>query len=473
MGPAGEVIVRVRQVLVGVMALGVAACVAAQQAPSRTYKMLRWEEDWSWLSRQPPADKDAFDSVKFVELGDDWHFLFGGSARIRFESDDNKTLGASPFEDDDLTRVRGFLHWEIGRPQFRWFSEVRYSDTLGSDRPVSGTWRDDPDFQNFFLEGTFGSATKHPVSVRVGRQELLFGVERVVGPLDWSNTRRTWDGISVTAKTQRSKTVVFSVLPVEHEIHDIDSPEDHRIFSGVNWTFKANPANTFEAYAFGLHDSRNTFAGDDGAKDDVTLMTYGGRYVLDAKKGAWVDVEANVQDGNWGTNDVSAWSVTATAGYQWKDAAWKPKVTGGFDVATGDDDPKDGERGTFTQLFPTGHPWLGHLDLVGRQNVRSARARFEAQPLKGMKLDAALHRFWLEEETDALYDAGGAVLRAAPATTAGKDVATELDLWVSYTFAVHHTFAAEVARWWSGDFIEGTGSGKDVTWFWIGYEFKF
>ena len=34
-----------------------------------------------------------------------------------------------------------------------------------------------------------GGAT---VTLRGGRQDLLFGAQRLIGPLDWSNTRRTF-----------------------------------------------------------------------------------------------------------------------------------------------------------------------------------------------------------------------------------------------------------------------------------------
>ena len=144
-----------------------ATCLPADAA-GRKYKVLRWTEDWTWLETDMPADSDPFDSVKNVDLGGDWRFSLGGSFRLRAEADDNRTLGASSEEDSELFLFRSFLHWEFAYSnKFRWFSEVRYSDTFGEDRPVGAIFHDDFDFQNFFLEFRAAADTDHPVTFRV------------------------------------------------------------------------------------------------------------------------------------------------------------------------------------------------------------------------------------------------------------------------------------------------------------------
>ena len=39
------------------------------------------------------------------------------------------------------------------------------------------------------------------------------------------------------------------------------------------------------------------------------------------------------------------------------------------DIASGDDDPTDGDLETFNQLFPLGHAYFGYIDVIGRQNI--------------------------------------------------------------------------------------------------------
>ena len=66
------------------------------------------------------------DALKYSRLGGDWHLTFGGSARLRMESDWNKQLKGPPHETDDLARLRAYLNLEIAHAHdFRWYAEIR------------------------------------------------------------------------------------------------------------------------------------------------------------------------------------------------------------------------------------------------------------------------------------------------------------------------------------------------------------
>ncbi len=468
--------VMARSVLVVIVACMPAVLARAEgaKAPERRYLTLRFEEDWSWLATHASAEPDAFDAVKHVPVGESWSFLLGGSTRLRVESDDGKIVPAGVLEGDSLQRFRTFLHWELRhRNDFRWFTEVRYSGTQSTDRPIGGVWEDDPDVQNFFLEGTIGASTRHPVTIRAGRQELLFGGQKLVSPLDWSNTRRTWDGIAVIARTPRTRTTAFATRPVLKEKHDLDSPSDDVSFTGTTVQIRPKDGHAVEAFAWMLHDSSGKYVSEDaGSSTDVDRLTVGARY--EWKAGGWSgDVEAAWQSGDAENDDIRAHMASVSAGHQWAKAPGKPRASFGVDLASGDDSPTDGTAGTFDQLFPLGHAYLGHVDVVGRRNIRAARGQFEAWPAKGVKVEAAIHGFWLDQERDALFDAAGAALRRDATGKAGDDVGEELDVMVSWTFRRHHVVALEVARFWGGKFLERTGGAEDVTWGWLGYEFKF
>ena len=442
-------------------------------ASERRYQLLRFDEDWSFLDTKPPSTPDAFDAVKNVHLSDTWRFLLGGSIRERLEADDGKSLGG-PHATDEQLRTRLLVNWELRHGKdFRWFTEVRFSDTSLTDRPVSPLMEDDPDVQNLFFEGTFGAEGKHPVSVRAGRQELLFGSQKLVSPLDWSNTRRTWDGISVIARTVKTKTTFFATRPVVHEKHDFDSASDDVSFSGVTVVVRPMASQVVEGFAWLLHDSTGKYVSPvTGRHDDIDRQTWGARW--EWSHANWSgDVEAALQRGDAAGDDIRAFMATTSAGYQWKKASWKPRASFGLDHASGDDDPLDGDVGTFEAPFPLGHAYFGHVDLVGRKNIEAARAELELWPCKGVKIDASLHAFRLADAHDALYEAGNAVLRKDPTGAAGRDVGTELDVLATWNFRTHHVVGVEVSRFWTGDSFERTGAGPDVWWGWVGYEFKF
>ena len=96
-----------------------------------------------------------------------------------------------------------------------------------------------------------------------------------------------------------------------------------------------------------------------------------------------------VQTGSLGADSVQAW-----AGH-WQLRAGAPTrvplgLTGEYNYASGDADPTDGTRGTFDQLYPTGHDKYGLADQVGWRNIHHLRAGVELTPIKAVLLTAQL-----------------------------------------------------------------------------------
>ena len=52
----------------------------------------------------------------------------------------------------------------------------------------------------------------------------------------------------------------------------------------------------------------------------------------------------------------------------------------------GDSDPLDGTAGTFNQLFPLAHKYLGHADVLARQNLMAGFLEASVQPTDKLKL---------------------------------------------------------------------------------------
>ena len=144
----------------------------------------------------------------------------------------------------------------------------------------------------------------------------------------------------------------------------------------------------------------------------------------------------------------------------------------GFDFASGDDDPTDGDVGTFNQLFPLGHAFLGYIDAVGRQNIIDLHVTVGAWPVeKTIRVQADIHQFWLAEDDDALYSAGGGILRAG--TGSETDVGTEVDLTVLWNANRHTSVLAGYSHFFAGDLIDQTGPSDDIDFFYTQITFTF
>ena len=149
-----------------------------------------------------------------------------------------------------------------------------------------------------------------------------------------------------------------------------------------------------------------------------------------------------------------------------------PWGTVGFDYASGDDDPADSDIGTFDQLFPLGHAFNGYIDIIGRQNIIDLHGTIGFWPIvKKVSVKGDYHLFRLAEDTDALYNAGGGVVRSGGVNE--DDVGSEFDLTVTYTFDRHTTFWLGYSHFFAGDFIEVTGSSSDIDFVYLQAKYTF
>src|SRR5687768_9316055 len=127
---------------------------------------------------------EGFDSLGFTEARDDLYWL----SRFRF----NATVTPS--------KVLSF--------------QAQVQDARVAKKTVGPTGA--PFKAPFDLRTAFadvGSATG-PISARVGRQELVYGEQRLVGHVSWLNAARTFDAAKVTFRTKAFQVDAFGASVV-------------------------------------------------------------------------------------------------------------------------------------------------------------------------------------------------------------------------------------------------------------------
>ena len=118
----------------------------------------------------------------------------------------------------------------------------------GGPRPIN---RDELNIHQAFLDLAAG-----PLTLRLGRQELLFGAQRLVGPRDLFNVRLAFDAARLVYAEGRTRIDVFAARPVlpKPGIFD-DGPDTSQAFWGVYGTALRGRARTFDAYVLGIDRS--------------------------------------------------------------------------------------------------------------------------------------------------------------------------------------------------------------------------
>ena len=435
-----------------------------------TYSNLRYDDDLSYLTS---GGGDFFDPIKNIDLGGDWSLSLGGEFRYRLESEtDRAGFGAAARSTDSFSLFRFLLHADVKYGDaFRVFAQGITAFDEDRDLGRRGTDENMWDVQQLFFDVRL-LGEDLPLTLRVGRQELLYGSERLVSPLDWASVRRRFDAIKLFAHGETWDVDLWYAKPVPVRRNQRDRFEEQFDFWGAYATYKGIDGHGLDIYLFYVDDIRNTL-NPNGSVGDRGIYTLGSRFWGTTGDFDY-ETELSGQWGHWGPDRVRAWSWALDGGYTFSDATWKPRLGAGFDWSTGDDNPADGTVGTFDQLFPLGHAFFGYLDLVGRQNMTSVNVNLSAWPVEDkVQAGMAYHTFWLTENEDALYSASGAALRRDPMGRSASGVGSELDLTINWKICPHSSVLFGYSHFWNGSFITQTGVSDDPDLFYVQYALKF
>ena len=438
----------------------------------------RFNEDWSVLRGVDlGATDDFWDRLKFIPLTKDgsvW-LSFGGQAREREEYFRQFLFGNSQPEQSDaylLSRFRLSADLHV-TPYVRVFAEGKSSFAL--DRDLQGgrttAFVDEFDLLNGFADIMIPLSEQASATLRGGRQELIFGSQRLVGPGDFTQVPRTFDGGTASVRIADWTIIPFwtEAVPIVHKYRFNESTSDNTLF-GI---FSTGPLHVLpvnlDLYWLDADNATATFNGTTGRERRHTL---GGRtWSKIGATGLDFEVEGAAQFGTIGRGDIAASMATAVLGYAVPIASVSPRVYLEFDYASGDSKP-GGDVGSFNQLYPNGHSYLGYIDYIGRQNIMSPSAGLTTTPVRDLTLSLQQYVFWRASDRDALYSKSGGVLRPGTLTTA-RYVGAETDLLATYNFTRHLLGYAGYSHFFTGEFIRKTGPDKDSDFLYSAIQYTF
>jgi hypothetical protein len=229
-------------------------------------------------------------------------------------------------------------------------------------------------------------------------------------------------------------------------------------------------AGIADVYWLGYQNERSQFGDITGREDRQTigLRTKGG--IQDS--GVDYEMEFAYQFGDLDRARIFAFMLTGQVGYSFTSTRTKPLLYTNLDFATGDDDPSDDKIQTFNQLFPLGHAYLGYIDLVGRQNIIDWSGGLALSPAPKLRTTAAAHYFWRQNPNDALYNPGGAIVRAGDSGSS-KAIGLEIDLTLGYSFNEFVSLSGGYSHFFPGTFIKESGSSNSIDFLYFVFQVTF
>lgn len=351
-------------------------------------------------------------------------------------------------------------------PWLKFYAQGQDAREFDSDRPnVIGQIGAEGDDTFDLLEGWIEIGDpKTGLSFRGGRQKLSYGDQRLVGPLEWLNPSRTFDALKLkySGKTYTFDLFTSSVVPfVDSEFNQSDFTNSDsirdQIFSGAYLATQWIPFNkTTDFYAFHLNESH--------AAGDVNFVTLGTLWKGDPKKlkGWDYTAEMAVQLGTFEDKDLTAFAGHWEVGYNWLNHAWKPRLALQYNYGTGDDNAKDGDVGTFQNLFPTNHLFYGFMDTTGWANLHNPQINFSITPTAKLKLMVDYHLYWNAESTDSWYRVNGVTRVRGLNPGADTFRGSELDFTAIYKVNKNLALQAGYSVFFAGSFLEDTGASDNA-----------
>jgi hypothetical protein len=320
-----------------------------------------------------------------------------------------------------------------------------------SQVPDAPPYADTMDLRLGYVE--LGNRENKPFGLRVGRQELAFGEQRLIGHLNWTNTARSFDAVRATVRYGGYRLDAFAAAVVNLRNGEFDQRAPGNNLHGLYGAFeKLVPQATVEPYLLWRV-----------APGNVNFKVGGVRWAGKLPAQFDYSFEAATERGDAGRERMRAWAGHWLLGYSVMKARYAPRLIAEYNYASGDKDPNDGRRGTFDQLYPTGHDKYGLTDQVGWRNIQHLRGGLELKPSKKLLLTGSYHNWWLAQARDGLYNAAGALVVRSADGRAGRHVGQELDVQASYPMSKAIQTSVGLAHLFPGGFLKSTTPGRAYT----------
>jgi len=293
--------------------------------------------------------------------------------------------------------------------------------------------------------------------LRAGRQELIYGEERLIGAFGWDNVGRSFDAVRLRNRAGSWSNDIFWGRMVDVRRNGARARPGPQDLLGAYMTRETKGSSArLELYSLFLRDGLRA-SGEIGgtARETSRIETLGLRWVMKPKAKWRYSIENAWQFGRRGPDAHFAAIFAGSSGYQWG-GHWQPRLQIEYSFASGDNNPSDGKSREFNNLFPTNHPHYGYADLEGLRNLHNFRGTAAIALRPKIVLEVDYHRFFLAAQRGPWKSAGGRVLGVDTLGRFGRDVGQEVDLTLRLPVHSRLSFLAGYSTFFPGRFAANT-----------------
>ncbi len=352
------------------------------------------------------------------------------------------------------------------------------------------------------------------LSMKAGRQYVIFGNHSMFGHFDWANTGYSHDGIMMQYSTKafdsyfgwfrNSEADLSQAAPVGSLATNIagtggnDANRDADMFIFYN-QFKSLPGFLIEPYYilyknnYGSADNRAQGLGT-AKHSNQTRHNIGNR--IEMRKGNFDFINEIVyQFGQMGDAGgvnaaqnangqkknihINAWATRNWIGYTHYQSSWKPRIALNLDYASGDGRAQCNVNAgmaqncstanTFENMFPTNHIHMGYMDVQAWKNMLSPSANLQFRPTKDDHFEYWYTHLNLANAQDNWYRGAQGVYVWSKVGNTKKHIGQEHDFtWTHMFMDGKVAFQATYGHLFAGSYIqENLGKSNDQSWAYV------
>jgi hypothetical protein len=384
---------------------------------------------------------------------------FSGEERMRTEGYDNG--GFKPNNADYYLLQRLRLNMKI-QPA-RWLKIIVQSQDSreffkgGTPAPpYQDTW----DLRQAYAE--IGDMERGFVDLRVGRQEINLGEERLMGSSNWTNNARTFDAARLRLHHKKLRLDIFAASVVVVTVGQVGAVAPgsniYGLYGGLD---NVIPHSTIEPYLFWR--SQSDVKAQLGGAGTYDMKVPGVRWLGTLPRNFDYNTDIAFERGSVLKDSIDAWAGHWVLGYNAPALAFSPRFFAEFNYATGSASSKLGQRHTFDQLYATAHDKYGLSDQVGWKNIEHIRVGPEWKFRPRWSMSVRYSDYWLANAHDALYNTSNAVVAQMANGSAGRWVGQGLDVVSAIQVSKITTIGGGVSHIFPGTFLKMATPGLSYT----------
>jgi hypothetical protein len=431
----------------------------AQKLPA--FKTLRYDEDYSFLKSD--TIRSEYENLKYhpISNNSNSYLSIGGEIRYQYFNIKNEDWGDAPRDKDGFLFSRFLAHSDFhAGNNFRLFLQLQGSLANGKASGTSPVDENPLDLHQAFIDI---SSNSKKATIRLGRQEFLYGSQRLISVRELPNNRQAFDAAKAIFSFADTKLDAFysRYVQVKKGIFDDMSGRDVNFWGAYLVKNDIPFFKNIDFYYLGL--SKKVAVFEDSAGKERRHST--GSRIWGEAKGWKYDLEGVYQFGKFAGKQISAWTISSNTSYKFHSTRLQPELGLKTEIISGDQRRGDDKLQTFNPLFPRG-AYFGLAALIGPANL------FDIHPSIAFELiDDKLtwtvdyDIFWRHSINDGIY-APNASLIYPSGQSANRHIGKQLAMDFSFNPNLFMMIRVEATWFKTGSYLRDVSSGRDI--FFIG-----